>query len=89
MRLFVRYPVPRDCLCPPDTSLNSGDTKPQLRTENESFILVLWGEKCFGSVTFWVSLTDRANQEIGAPGKRFLPIKMGVSWEGGRLARLE
>ncbi len=63
--------------------------KPRLRTENESCILVLWGEKCFGAVTFGVSLTDRANQEIGDPGNRFLPMKMGVSWEGGRLARLE
>ncbi len=57
-----------------------------LRTENEFF--VAWGENGFDLVPFWKVLSDYANQEIGVPGNRFLPTKMGVSWEGGRLARL-
>jgi len=60
--------------------------KPLLRTENKSF--VAWGENGFDSVPFGKVLSDYANQEIGVPGNRFLAIKVGVSWEGGRLARL-
>jgi hypothetical protein len=32
---------------------------------------------------------DRANREIGAPGNRFLPLKMGMLWRAGVLTRLK
>jgi hypothetical protein len=52
-------------------------------------MLILWAENCLGSFSFWVKSFDRANREIGAPGNRFLPLKMGVLWRGGVLSRLK
>jgi len=41
------------------------------------------GENGFGSLSFWVKSFDCANREMGAPGNRFFPLKVGISGRAG------
>ncbi|HPS03214.1 MAG TPA: hypothetical protein PLA90_16875, partial [Candidatus Sumerlaeota bacterium] len=47
--------------------------KPQLRTENESFVLVPGRENGFGSLTFWVRYLTTPIGRLALPGTAFSP----------------
>jgi hypothetical protein len=63
--------------------------KTALKERNEFFVPYFWAEDGLGSFPIGVKSFDCANREIGAPGNRFLPLRMGVLWKAGVFVRLK